>query len=109
MDLNATMGALQPGTSYNVYLYAAPLGSFPAVPHSNFNQQSGKAQEQWTLTWDDSSDTWDVASSTASSSTWDASCASGKCTLTVDESNVAGEGVTPVTSDKSYAFRAVPN
>ncbi len=109
MDLNATVGALQPGTSYNVYLYAAPLGSFPAVPHSNFNQQSGKAQEQWTLTWDDSSDTWDVASSTASSSTWDASCASGKCTLTVDESNVAGKGVTPVTSDKSYAFRAVPN
>jgi hypothetical protein len=109
MELAATIGSLQPNESYNVYLYTAPLGSFPAVPQGNFNEQASQAQEKWTLTWDDSSDSWDIASSTASSATWQGSCSSGNCTLTVAESNVPGLGVTPVTSDKSYAFRAVLN
>lgn len=108
MSLDATIGSLDARTSYNVYLYTAELGSFPSVPQSNFNQQSAQAQEKWTLTWDTTSKSWDITSSTAGSATWNGSCSKGTCNLNVNQSNVPGMGTTPVTSDKSYAFRVVP-
>ncbi|MEI2718322.1 MAG: calcium-binding protein [Candidatus Nanopelagicales bacterium] len=109
MNLNATVDSLQPGTSYNVYLYTAALGSFPTVPTGDFNQQASQAQELWTLTWDESANSWDIASTTAASAGWQGTCSSGSCSLNVTETNIPGQGNTDVTSANSYAFRAVAN
>jgi len=45
VTLTITVSSLQPGTNYNLYLYS----SMAAVPDGNFNANSARAAQKWTI------------------------------------------------------------